>query len=402
VAAVSARGLAALAGAALLVAGPPAARAGGFALPDQSVVAAGSGGASTARDDDAGAAWYNPAALIDGGGLRTGFGLVAASSALEARDPAGAWSAESSGTAPLPQLHLAWSHGQLGAALYVGVPFGGAVRWPADWAGRHELIASRLEVLRVAPAIGYRLGRLRLAGGLHLDVGHLAVERSLDFIDHEGDVAIDLRGAGVGLDLAAWLELEPVAVGLSYKSRTRLALSGEADFDAPDAFGGALPDQGARSSITLPDRLALGARWRRGALAVLGDLELTAWGTSRALVISFDDPATPDATQRQDWHATVALRAGAEWRTARFTARAGGAIDPSPTDPEHMTPSSPGATRLSAALGGSYALAPRLLLDASFSHLRLLGATATGESLMATYRGTVNFVGLAVRWQPAP
>jgi hypothetical protein len=71
---------------------PSVARAGGYAIGEQSVVAAGSGGASTARDD-AGAAWYDPAALIDGDGWRFGINVVAAGGGGRGPAPAGAWSA---------------------------------------------------------------------------------------------------------------------------------------------------------------------------------------------------------------------------------------------------------------------------------------------------------------------
>src|SRR5690606_33403542 len=68
----------------LVLAGVATARAGGFAVAEQSAVAGGTAGASTARSDDAGAAWYNPAALTDGGGLRLGAGFLAAMPSLHA------------------------------------------------------------------------------------------------------------------------------------------------------------------------------------------------------------------------------------------------------------------------------------------------------------------------------
>ncbi len=44
------------------------ASAAGFALVEQSAVAGATGGAGVARSTDPAAAWYNPAALADGGG----------------------------------------------------------------------------------------------------------------------------------------------------------------------------------------------------------------------------------------------------------------------------------------------------------------------------------------------
>ena len=55
---------------------------------------------------------------------------------------------------------------------------------------------------------------------------------------------------GVGMHLAAWAQAsDEVAVGLTYKSRTRLPLSGGADFTVPDAFLGRAPDQQASTDV---------------------------------------------------------------------------------------------------------------------------------------------------------
>jgi len=60
---------------------PVGAHAGGFAVGEQSAVSAGTGNAGVARDDDPGAAWHDPAALADGGGLRLDLSLIFARSA---------------------------------------------------------------------------------------------------------------------------------------------------------------------------------------------------------------------------------------------------------------------------------------------------------------------------------
>jgi long-chain fatty acid transport protein len=375
------------------------ARAGGFAINEQSVVAAGSGGASTARDDDAGAAWYNPAALADGGGWRLGVNLVAAMARLHAADPGGAWRSETEGgVSPLPNLHLAWAGGDWAAGTSVGVAYGGDVRWPGDWVGRHEIVASQLQVARIAPFVGWRRGALRIAGGVHVDLAHLAIERGLDFIDVEGAVAIDLRGAGIGADLSAWLDLGEVDVGVAYKSRTSIAMSGEADFTAPDAFAMRLADQGASSRLDLPDRLAVGTRWRRGALALLADLEVTAWSVNDELVIEFDQEQTPTARQVNGWRSTAAVRAGAEWTHRRLVARGGLSWDPTPTRAERMAPSSPDSTRLGLTLGASYPVTEAVTVDGSYGLMQLAGQTSQNpESLMAHYGGRAHFAGVAVR-----
>src|SRR5512134_4029232 len=93
---------------AVAAAGP--AHAGGFALGEQTTTSSGTGGAGAARDDEAGAAWTNPAALADGGGLRLGLGIMFAHPAVDAEAMDGSWSASTDGgwaTPPQLQASLA-------------------------------------------------------------------------------------------------------------------------------------------------------------------------------------------------------------------------------------------------------------------------------------------------------
>jgi long-chain fatty acid transport protein len=402
--------LTSVAGIGLLVAadlfpGPRSAQAGGTAVAEQSASAGGTAGAGAARSDDPGAAWYNPAALADGAGLRLGAGLTAAMSSLRAEAMDGTWSTDSQGgAAPLPSLHASWSDGRLAAGLSLGVPFGASVTWPEDWPGRHELIASRLVVVRTAPFVAWRHGALRVAGGPHIDAGELRLRRSLDFVDTEGDVELSLRGVGIGLHLAGFARVADGArgrldLGLVYKSRTRLPLSGEADFTTPDAFSIKASDQRARTALTLPDRLTGGAAWRGGPWTLLLDLELAAWQVHDEVVIEFQREETPDVIQRADWHATVAVRAGAEWRGGPWTARAGLYHDPAPSPADRLSPSSPDSTRLGGSLGLGRALTGALSVDGFWSLLHLMGRESENpDSMPARYGGHAHLVGLGLRY----
>jgi hypothetical protein len=54
----------------------------------------------------------------------------------------------------------------LTAGVAIGVPFGGGVAWPADWAGRFEIVSSQLLDGRIAPFVGARVGAVcGVAGG---------------------------------------------------------------------------------------------------------------------------------------------------------------------------------------------------------------------------------------------
>lgn len=385
----------------LLMALAGSARAGGFALAEQSAVAGGTGSASTARADDAGAAWYNPAALADDGGFRLGFGLLAALPSVRAEAMDGTWSASTeSGVSTPPHFQASFAQNDLAYGLSVGVPYGGGVTWPEDWAGRHEIISSRLEVFRVAPFVAYRFGRVRVAAGVHADFGRMRINRSLDFVDTEGDVHLDMDGRAFGFDLAAYYQAtDTLAVGASYKSRATLELSGGADFDAPDAFNMKTVDQHVGTSVALPDRLAIGAHWTRDRLRVLGDLEITTWGRYDELAIDFENEATPDTTLVTAWGTTVGLRAGAEYAAREATTVRGGAFyDPSPAPDQNLAPSSPDSTRVGVTAGLSHRVGNDTSVDAFYEYMQLLGREAGGtENLAARYGGRAHILGVGVR-----
>jgi long-chain fatty acid transport protein len=387
-----------------LAAASGTASAGGFAIAEQTITSAGTGGAGAARDDEAGAAWTNPAALADGGGWRAGLGMVLARPSIAATGETddGAWTSSTENPwATPPHVDLAYGDGDLVFGIAAGVPFGGGVVWPVDWQGRFEIVRSRMEVFRAAPFVGWSFGKVRIAGGPHIDRGRLRVARQLDFIDMEGDVAIDMAGTGIGMHLAAWAQAsENVAVGLTYKSRTRIPLAGGADFKVPDAFSEKTPDQEAHATLTLPDRFVLGSRYEHGRFAALADLEMTLWGTYKELHIDFAEEQTPDVRQPTRWHTTVAVRVGGEAKLGeRVTARGGVAYDPSPAPDDTLAPSSPDADRTALTAGASVAASRRFTLDAFAEYLHLASRSTTGiESMDASFSGNALFVGLGLRW----
>ena len=177
-------------------------------------------------------------------------------------------------------------------------------------------------------------------------------------------------------------------------------MTGGADFETPPEFSGAAPDQRARASITLPDRLALGAAWRRGPWRALADVEVTLWGTYDQLTIDFADAATRDVHQQNAWHTTTAVRAGGEYALgATTTLRVGAAIDPSPAPAGTLSPVAPDGLRWSLTAGGSARVARGVMVDGFAEYLRVAARTTTSvETMPARYQGWAVLFGAGVRW----
>ncbi len=377
--------------------------AGGLGVGEQNAVSSGTGGAGAARTDDPGSAWYAPAALADGGGLRIGLSLALARPALEAQSMDDSWTAKNErGWSTPPHLDASYAQGNWAAGVSVGVPFGGGVTWPTAWAGSSEIIASELMVVRTAPFGAYRCGTLRVSAGVHIDAARLQLHRGLDFIDIDGDVRLDLDGRGYGVDAAAYYQATPeLGVALAFRSRSKIELRGNANFTAPDAFADKTPDQTASTTMTMPDVLALGAHYKRGALAAVADIEYANWSVNEKTEIAFANASTPTARQQNNWHDTVAVRAGAEYTESGFTTRAGGYIDPSPVPQDRLSPTSPDATRVGLTIGAGYRFASAWSADIFAEHMWLLRRETTStETMPASYGGTAIVLGAGVRFTP--
>jgi len=387
------------------IAAPLTAWAGGLAVGEQNAVSAGTGGAGAARDDDPGAAWHVPAALADGGGLRVGLSLALAHPSLQARAMDDSWTADSdSAWSTPPHLDASYAQGRFAAGIALGVPFGGGVTWPAMWPGATESVQTKLMVLRAAPFAAWRFGALRVSAGLHVDAGRLQIQRNLDFIDTQGDVRLDLDGRGAGIDAAIYWQARPeLGLGLVYRGRTTIEFAGNANFTAPDAFSTKAPDQTARTTMTMPDVVVLGAHWKRGKLRAIADLEYANWSVNRRTTVEFANASTPEAVQQNDWHDTVTVRAGGEWLRGALVVRGGAYFDPSPVPTDRLSPSSPDANRLGLTAGASYRLGPAWSADVFAEHMWLLRrATTSTETMAASYGGTALVLGAGVRWTPRP
>lgn len=378
------------------------AHAGGFELAEQSASASGRASAATAMDNDASAAWFNPAALADGKGFRIMAGATVVFPSLSAKAADGAWSASSDiDASPPPYAYASVADGPWAAGISANVPFGSTVRWPATWTARFEILESKVQFLRLAPFFAWRFGPVRVAAGPHLDMGSLELRRGLDFVDAEGSVHVRTDGFGVGGHGAVFVEAsDHLAFGLTYKSRTKIDLDGEADFTTPLAFATTAPDQRVSTSMTLPDRFALGGALSFGAFRALLDLGLTLWSVNKKLVLDFEDPNTPDRTQKNEWSSTFSVRAGAEYNVIpEWVLRAGAFYDPSPVPTSTLAPSAPDSDRVGFALGTGVVY-EGFGLDLAYNFTSLTGADSkSADAPPATYEGTLHMLSVALSYR---
>ena len=285
----------------------------------------------------------------------------------------------------------------------MNVPFGSSVMWPEEWQGRYESVDSMLQVVRVAPFAGYRMGRVRVAAGPHVDIATLSLHRKLDMVDTQGDVRLDLAGPGIGAHGAIYVDAsDALAFGFVAKSRTVLPLRGNADFEAPDAFSGKAPDQRASTEITVPDLFTAGVAWHPSSRWTLGgDIGLATWSVWDEIRVDFADDETPDNVTRPAWQNTVSVRLGAERQIgSRAVLRGGLVYDPTPAPASTLAPNAPDADRTGVTAGVGLRVRDDLSVDAFYEYLHLAARrSANPDSLDATYGGRAHFAGAGMRWR---
>jgi long-chain fatty acid transport protein len=391
---------------------PSIALGGGFEVPDQSAVAGGTGGASTARSDDPAAAWYNPAALADGGGFRGAFSLTLAMPTITAEstnEPSeGAPTATELNVGTPVALHLSYADDAWAFGTYAGISHGSGVSWPEGWWGRFDAISSNVRVFRIAPFFAYRIPdamNFTIAAGVHVDIGSLEDERALDMIDYQGRSHLLLWGAGVGGHGSLYIEpIEELAIGFTYKSRTYIRMDGDADFTVPDAFATRAPDQRAATDFWIPDRFSLGAALRLDQFRAYADLGLSLWSVRDRQVIELESDASPDVVQDFRWRDAVDVRAGVEYQLIpEVTIRGGIRYEMAAAIADTLSPSSPDLDRFGITLGASFDPIPELGLDVQYGYTVLLaGESLSQDAPPARYSGDAHFVGISARVEYDP
>jgi long-subunit fatty acid transport protein len=241
---------------------------------------------------------------------------------------------------------------------------------------------------------------VRLGAGLHVDWADLDLQRALDFVDTSGTTHLNLSGASAGGDASIFIEAsDTVSLGVTYQSRTAIHLDGNAHFQVPPEFAGKASDGRASSSLTLPDRVALGVGWTRGRTAVFADATLTVWNVADTQVIHFSNSGMTDVTQAQHWGPSFSIHAGVERRiSARMIIRGGAYYDQQAAPADTLSATSPDMSRIGLTIGGSIYAGRGIAIDDFAGVAFLLPRTATGnDAIPASYSGFALFGGLAFR-----
>jgi len=321
------------------------ARAAGIAVDLQSARGVGMAGSMIGLVDDASGMYYNPAGIVQGQGLE--FIIGAALSGV---------------TNLIPPFHTYFTYGisdDLTVGLGIFTPYGLKVEWDANWPARTIITSADLKVIDINPTVGYRIGPVRIGAGVQIVRSTVELKKDIALAGL-GYVNTDLAGGAWGWGGNVGLQWEAVPkvlqFGATYRSQVKLDVTGNVHFDnVPPPYSRTFKDQGASTSLTLPNTFGLGVAYHPiPELALDFDVNYFGWQQFQAIDIKFDNPQL-NTYEAKQWHHTWNYRIGAEYTlNEHLQLRAGILYDLNPSPDYTLLPDVPDADRLNFGLGATY------------------------------------------------
>ncbi len=352
--------------------------AGGFALYEGSVRANALGGSVIAKADDPGAVFFNPAGITQLPGMQTAMGVSIIMPSTHVTTERFGRSDDSqlkwNYFAP-PYAYLTY---QLNDRLWLGAGFfarfGLGTEFDEDWPGATNSYNAFVRVVEFNPNIAWKVDdKLSLSAGVSLARMDLKLESKAPALGY--DTSLTGNGYGVGYNLGVHYKLlDWVKLGLSYRSKIRVNLSGRSDFIQPGwaSASGLFRDGAIDSHVTLPDSLMLGVNFQ-----VLRNLSIelsgvyTRWSSFDQMSIQFDNNVAGmgRVTKGKDWRDVWRWQIGTEYGVTDWCdLRAGFVYDNGPIPRHTIDYLVPSNDRLLYCLGTGFKWRS-WTLDLSYTYL---------------------------------
>ncbi|TPN86004.1 OmpP1/FadL family transporter [Aquimarina algicola] len=268
----------------------------------------------------------------------------------------------------------------LGLGVYT--PYGSEVTWPTDWAGSQLVNNIDLSSIYIQPVVSFKLSEYFSIGG-----GPIFVVGNVEFNRNAGRTTTDINGnrsnvtiedSGVtnwGWSVGAMFNpTENFHVGFSYRSEIIIeSEDGEATFsnfpNSPNA-----PQNGTDgfvAELPLPAELTVGLSYEYKKWLFAFDYNRQYWDVYESLDINFNNPRNPDSSNPRNYKNSSVYRFGVQYQaTEKIALRAGYYRDETPVQPGFFAPETPRNDSDGFSGGLSFAVTPKLAIDASFFYLR--------------------------------
>src|SRR5262249_34802422 len=169
-----------------------------------------------------------------------------------------------------------------GIGIGFGVPGGGSLVWPDNWAGQETIRSVKTQVFGFGGGAAFQLLPY-FRFGLNY-VRYQATEdlhQALNYLDHIGDAGLALSGGGNSIGVATEIAPPqiPLKIGITYQHSATIGLTGHVHFsDVPPAFQSALHDQPISEDLLIPDVVQAGAAYEiQPGLTVMASYQFEHW-----------------------------------------------------------------------------------------------------------------------------
>ena len=357
--------------------------AGGYRVSVQGQRAIAMGHTGVAVVNSAELVFFNPAGLVYlENNLNVSVGASAIFTDVIYQNASLGTSAETDSSVGTP-LNLYGSYkvnDWMSVGLGVYTPYGSEVTWPTDWAGSHLVNNIDLAAIYVQPVVSFKLSDyLSIGGGPIYVTGSVNFNRNFNrsLTDIEGNrsnITVDDSGvSNWGWSVGAMFNpTENLRIGFSYRSEIILeAEDGEATF-ANFPNSPAFPANGNTTfsaELPLPAELTVGLSYEYKKWLFAFDFNRQYWEVYESLDLTFGNGAT--SLNPRNYKNSSVYRFGLQYQaTEKIALRAGYYRDESPVQSGFFAPETPRNDSDGFSGGFSFAVTPRLAIDASFFYLR--------------------------------
>ncbi|HSW64363.1 MAG TPA: outer membrane protein transport protein [Dissulfurispiraceae bacterium] len=264
-------------------------------------------------------------------------------------------------------------------------PFGLSTKWPTDWEGRYLATNSELTTWAFNPVASVKVAPwLTAAAGVVFLRVDSTLERQMNF-SFLGDGSQKFKGSGDGIGFNAGILIDPVkdiSIGLSYRSRIRTVLDGNASFDLPAAASFLSPlfqNTHGQTKIDLPAQAYIGVHFRQlypFTFEIAGRWEQ--WSSFKELNLQFSQPVagSMSAVTPRNWRDTWTSMIGMKYQLCDTLALMGGYLYQRAAVPDStFEPAIPDADSHLFTSGISYKPFKAFSLDAGYGFQKLLSRT---------------------------
>jgi long-chain fatty acid transport protein len=375
--------------------------AAGFSFDTHSGRATGMSFATTAVTHDATSVAFNPANMLGVEKLDIAVGDVTTLPKLSFTPEGGTKQNMGSTVVPPPHFFGVYRINEdMAAGLGVFVPFAAGSNWEDDFPFRTRGYKARLATYFINPSFAYQIHeRFRAGVGVDIVRGTVTLNRKIDLIEAEGEIAVGGAGWGFGYNAGINAVILPKMLDFAatFRAPTKMKFEGKGDFqNIPARFLGTLVDQNLTSSVSLPGSLNFGLGYKPiDGLTLAFDAQLVLWSAFKDFGIEFENPALTNILAK-NWKNTWNYRLGAEYAvTDMVMARLGASYDPIPSPEDTLTPDLPDANRYKVSAGVGLNFQP-VRVDLGYQYVYLTDTKSTATGFEGTYSGTGHVLGLTL------